>query len=80
MSFYLPNPDVHPTGVEPAEFLDVPPMSEAEAQPWVPDPEGDEPTETAGGPAIDRRRRSSSRPTRDGTRVRFESRVSGDEA
>lgn len=28
MSMYLPNQDVHAIGLEPAEFLDIPPMHE----------------------------------------------------
>jgi hypothetical protein len=28
MTMYLPNPDLHPTGSEIAEFLDVPPMAD----------------------------------------------------
>jgi hypothetical protein len=27
MTMYLPNPDLHPTGSEPAEFIDVPAMA-----------------------------------------------------
>jgi hypothetical protein len=28
MSMYLPNPDAGPTGVEPGEFIDIPPTAE----------------------------------------------------
>jgi hypothetical protein len=36
MSFYLSNADLHPTGVEPAEFIDVPLLAapELEVEAW----------------------------------------------
>jgi hypothetical protein len=33
MTFYLPNTSVQPIGFEAAEFLDLPPMAEAPADP-----------------------------------------------
>lgn len=33
MTMYLPNSDLRPTGFEPAEFIDVPPMVHAPAPP-----------------------------------------------
>ena len=37
MSMYLPNPGLHPTGAEPAEFIEVTP-SDLGAVPAPPDP------------------------------------------
>jgi hypothetical protein len=45
MTFYLPNSSVQPTGFEPAEFLDVPPMADA---PDRPVPTEDAPADPAG--------------------------------
>jgi len=36
MTFYLSNPNVHPIGFEPAEFLDVPPESAIDDRPQAP--------------------------------------------
>jgi hypothetical protein len=33
MTFYLPNPDVHPVGSDPCEFLDLPSMADDPAEP-----------------------------------------------
>lgn len=59
MSFYLSNPDVHPTGFEPAEFLDLPPMAEDLAGPFpgaTPPDDGSEEAEVAAGCDDDRDR------------------------
>ena len=32
MTMYLPNPELHPTGFEPAEYVDIPPMAEPVAR------------------------------------------------
>jgi hypothetical protein len=54
MSFYLSNADTKPTGVEPAEFLDLPAMAEHDAS-GVPAAAGPKepaaPAETSAGPA-----------------------------
>ena len=33
MTFYLSTTDMRPVGVEPTEFLDLPPMAEVQAEP-----------------------------------------------
>jgi hypothetical protein len=35
MSMYLPNPDLDPTGSEPAEFLEIPPMEQSSTDPDI---------------------------------------------
>ena len=54
MSFYLSNRVTKPTGVEPTEFLDLPPMAEDEAGALAaaaPSADSTEPDDTAIGPS-----------------------------
>ena len=54
MTFYLPNDDIHPTGNEPLEFLDLPSMAERRAAGQVavpPRPEGQDADRDLGLPA-----------------------------
>jgi len=41
MSMYLPNPDIRPTGSEPGEFIEVPPMAEGHTSGLVENHDGD---------------------------------------
>jgi hypothetical protein len=36
MTMYLPNPDIHPTGSEPAEFIEIPSMADDAGHDRVP--------------------------------------------
>ncbi len=52
MTMYLPNPDLHATGYEPGEFIEVPDTSSdvGPAEPGAPRPRSA--PEPAGGPAV----------------------------